>query len=51
MAKELGLRGAEDDDALVPHLAAHPAPLQRPIPVAGERAALGRPVENLLEVL
>ncbi len=46
--KELGLSGEESDDALIAHMASHPTLLQRPIGVRGERAALGRPVEDLL---
>ena len=51
VAKELGLSGTEDDDVLVPHMAAHPTLLQRPIAVVGDRAVMGRPIENLLELL
>ena len=47
----LGLSGQEGDDVLVPLMAQHPTLLQRPIGVAGDRAALGRPVENLLELI
>jgi arsenate reductase len=39
--------GALDDDALI----AHPALVQRPIVVRGDRAVLARPVERVLEVL
>jgi len=48
--KELGLKGDEPDDVLIPHMAAHPRLLQRPIGVWGDRAAVGRPIENLLEL-
>ena len=51
VGKELGLTGAESDEELIPHMAAHPTLLQRPIGVLGDRAALGRPVENLLTLL
>jgi arsenate reductase (glutaredoxin) len=47
-ANKLGLTGEESDDALITLMAAHPGLLQRPIGIVGERAALGRPVENLL---
>ncbi len=49
--KELGLSGDEGDDVLVPHMARHPTMIQRPIGVVGDRARIGRPVENLLELL
>jgi arsenate reductase len=50
-AGQLGLTGAESDEALIDLMAQHPSLLQRPIGVLGERAALGRPVENLLTLL
>ncbi len=49
--KALGLTGDEPDDALLAHMAAHPTLLQRPIGVVGGRAVVGRPVENLLQLL
>jgi arsenate reductase (glutaredoxin) len=51
IGKELGLTGSESDAVLIGHMAAHPTLLQRPIGVLGDRAALGRPVENLLTLL
>ena len=48
---ELGLSGDESDEVLVPHLAAHPTLMQRPIGILGERAELGRPPENLLRLV
>ncbi|SDJ60067.1 arsenate reductase (glutaredoxin) [Microbulbifer yueqingensis] len=50
--KELGLKDrdlAEDD--LIRAMAEHPKLIQRPIVVKGERAVLGRPPENVLELL
>lgn len=50
--RELGLDDpALSNDALIEAIAANPALLQRPIAVRGDRAALGRPAENVLEVL
>ena len=49
--KELGLTGEEGDGVLVAHMAEHPTLLQRPIGVHGERAAVGRPVDRLLELI
>jgi arsenate reductase len=36
---------------LIGHMAAHPTLLQRPIGVLGDKAAVGRPVENLLALI
>jgi arsenate reductase len=49
---ELGLktRGL-DDDALVALMVKHPILIERPIVVAGDRCALGRPPEKVLEIL
>jgi len=50
--KELGL--AEDkfsDSELIGLMIEHPALLQRPIVERGERAVLGRPTENVKELL
>ncbi len=49
--KELGLSGSESDDELIPLMAKHPTLLQRPIGVLGDRAAVGRPPANLLELV
>ena len=46
--KDLGLTGDEKVADLIALMAEHPTLLQRPIGVVGDRAALGRPVENLL---
>lgn len=51
VGKELGLSGSESDEVLVPLMAEHPTLLQRPIGVLGDRAAVGRPIENLLGLL
>jgi arsenate reductase len=49
--KELGLTGDEPADELLDHMAEHPTLLQRPIAVLDGHAVVGRPVENLLELL
>lgn len=51
VGKELGLTGKESDDVLIPYMAAHPRLLQRPIGVLGDKAVVGRPIENLLELV
>jgi len=49
---ELGLDGREpDDDEAIRLMAEHPALMQRPVVVRGDRAVLGRPVERVLELL
>jgi arsenate reductase len=42
---------ALDDDALIAAMVAHPALVERPIVVRGERAVLARPIEKALELL
>ena len=49
--KALGLDGTETDATLISLMADHPTLLQRPIAIADGRAVLGRPVENLLELI
>jgi len=39
------------DDELIDAIITHPILLQRPIAVAGRKAAIGRPPENILNVL
>lgn len=49
---ELGLGEREPDDGeAIALMAAHPALMERPVVVRGERAVLGRPVERVLELL
>ena len=48
---DLSLDGATADDALVEAIAANPILLERPIVVKGDKAAIGRPPENVLEIL
>ena len=49
--KELALTGDEDDNALIDLMADHPTLLQRPIGLYEGEAVLGRPPENLLELV
>ena len=53
--KEAGEEGIDpaalDEAALVRAIHAHPRIMQRPIVVTGEGAAVGRPPENVLEIL
>ena len=49
---ELGLKDRKmDDDALIALLVANPILIERPIVVAGSKAAIGRPPEKVLEIL
>ncbi len=50
--ENLGLAGKLDNrEALVGAMAAHPILIERPIVVAGDRARLGRPPQQVLEIL
>jgi arsenate reductase len=50
--RELGLAGRElSDDELIRLMAEHPDLIQRPIVERGDRAVLGRPTENIRELL
>lgn len=51
-AAEAGIDvAALDEDGLIAALAAHPAAIERPIVIHGNRAALGRPPESVLDIL
>lgn len=49
--RELGLPETSDADALLALMAANPKIIERPIVVVGQQARLGRPPENVLEML
>ncbi len=48
--KELNLANAEDN-TLLEAMLTHPKLIERPIVVNGNKAALGRPPENILEII
>jgi arsenate reductase len=50
--KELGLQSPTlSDNALLEAMVSHPRLIERPVVLHGERAAVGRPPENVLEIL
>ncbi|MCK9248746.1 MAG: arsenate reductase [Solirubrobacteraceae bacterium] len=51
LVKERGLGPDTDPDELVALMVEHPALLQRPVVVVGDRAVLARPIERALELL
>ena len=50
-ATKAGLSGQETDAELIALMAENPRLLQRPIGIVGDRAAVGRPPENLLTIV
>lgn len=51
-AAEAGLNDESlSDDALINGMTEHPAVIQRPIVVSGDKAAIGRPPESVLDIL
>lgn len=49
--RELDLPATDDPDELIARMAANPRIIERPIVVCGKEARLGRPPENVLEIL
>lgn len=49
--KELGLSNVSEDRRLIRAMAENPILIERPIVVKGERAAIGRPPESVLDIL
>jgi len=49
--KELGLSKDSDDATLINAMSQHPILIERPVVIHKNRAALGRPPENVLAIL
>lgn len=49
--RELGLSRDADPDVLIRAMADHPRLIERPIGIRGDRARIGRPPENLMDLL
>ena len=50
-AAEAGVDPALPEDQLIAAMVAHPAVIERPIVVAGDKARVGRPPEQVLDIL
>jgi arsenate reductase len=49
--EEAGLDASSSDDAILEAMASHPILIERPILVSPDRAVVGRPPEQILELL
>lgn len=49
--KALNLKEIKNDDEILDAIIAHPKLLERPIVVAGNKACIGRPPENVVTIL
>ena len=49
--RALGLEDTDDEAELIRRMASHPEIIERPIVVAGKAARIGRPPEDVLEIL
>ena len=49
--KELGMADVQEEAELIRAMAENPKLIERPVVIRGNRAAIGRPPENVLEIL